>query len=111
MKQAEGLRAIVDAAGGDAAAAARLMLTDKMEDLIRIQVEAVKNVKIDKVTVWDSGEGKDGKNATAGYISGLMKSIPPLNEMFQMAGMELPPFLGSEKKEAPAAEAEPVSAQ
>ena len=106
MKQAEGLRAIVEAAGGDPRAAAQLMLTDKMEDLIRIQVEAVKNVKIDKVTVWDSGEGKDGKNATAGYISGLMKSIPPLNEMFQMAGMELPPFLGSEKKEAaPAPEA------
>ena len=110
-KQAEGLRAIVEAAGGDARAAAQLMLTDKMEDLIRIQVEAVKNVKIDKVTVWDSGEGKDGKNATAGYISGLMKSIPPLNEMFQMAGMELPPFLGSEKKEAAAPAAEPVSAQ
>jgi len=98
MKQAEGLRAIVDAAGGDPKAAAQLMLTDKMEDLIRIQVDAVKNLKIDKVTVWDSGEGKDGKNATAGYISGLMKSIPPLNEMFQMAGMELPAFLGSEKK-------------
>ena len=97
-KQAEGLRAIVEAAGGDPRAAAQLMLTDKMEDLIRIQVEAVKNVKIDKVTVWDSGEGKDGKSATAGYISGLMKSIPPLNEMFQMAGMELPAFLGSEKK-------------
>ena len=101
-KQAEGLKAIVDAAGGDAEAAARLMLTDKMEDLIRIQVEAIKNVKIDKVTVWDSGEGKDGKSATAGYISGLMKSIPPLNEMFKMAGMELPAFLGSERSEAPA---------
>ena len=104
-RQAEGLRAIVEAAGGDPRAAAQLMLTDKMEDLIHIQVEAVKNVKIDKVTVWDSGEGKDGKSATAGYISGLMKSIPPLNEMFKMAGMELPPFLGSEvKEEAPAAE-------
>ncbi len=110
MKQAEGLRAIVEAAGGDPRAAAQLMLTDKMEDLIRIQVEAVKNVKIDKVTVWDSGEGKDGKNATAGHISGLMKSIPPLNEMFQMAGMDLPPFLGSEHREdAPAEEA--VSAE
>lgn len=101
-KQAEGLKAIVDAAGGDAEAAARLMLTDKMEDLIRIQVEAIKNVKIDKVTVWDSGEGKDGKSATAGYISGLMKSIPPLNEMFKMAGMELPSFLGSERPAEPA---------
>ena len=99
MKQAEGLREIVAAAGGDPDAAVRLMITDKMEDLIRIQVEAIKNVKIDKVTVWDSGESKDGKSATAGYISGLMKSIPPLNEMFQMAGMNLPSYLGTERRE------------
>ena len=108
-KQAEGFREIVAAAGGNAEAAVKLLLTDKMEDLLRIQVEAIRNVKIDKVTVWDSGAGQDGKSATAGYISGLMKSIPPLNEMFKMAGMELPPFLGSEKKEeAPAAEASPA---
>lgn len=97
VKQAEGLREVVSAAGGDAESAVRLMLADKMEELMRIQVEAVKGVKIDKVTVWDSGEGRDGKTATAGFVSGLMKSIPPMNEMFQMAGMELPSFLGKEK--------------
>lgn len=103
VKQAEGLREVVSAAGGDAESAVRLMLADKMEELMRIQVEAVKGVKIDKVTVWDSGEGKDGKTATAGFVSGLMKSIPPMNEMFQMAGMELPSFLGKEKApESPA---------
>ena len=107
-KQAAGFAEIVKAAGGSEAAV-QLMIADKLEELTRIQVEAVKNVKIDKVTVWDSGEGKDGKSATAGYISGLMKSIPPLNEMFRMAGMELPPFLGSEIKEAPAAQAEPAA--
>ena len=67
---------------------------------MRIQVDAVKNVKIDKVTVWDSGEGKDGKTATAGFVSGLMKTIPPMSEMFDMAGMNLPEFLG--KKQEPA---------
>ena len=61
---------------------------------MRIQVDAIKNVKIDKVTVWDGGEGKDGKNATAGFVSGLMKSIPPMNELFDMAGMNLPEYLG-----------------
>ncbi len=95
---------MVSAAGGDAESAVRLMLADKMEELMRIQVEAVKGVKIDKVTVWDSGEGKDGKTATAGFVSGLMKSIPPMNEMFQMAGMELPSFLGKEKAPEPPAE-------
>ena len=68
---------------------------------MRIQVDAVKNIKIDKVTVWDGGEGRDGKTATAGFVSGLMKTIPPMNEMFDMAGMELPRFLGKDKAAAP----------
>lgn len=101
LKQAEGLREVVAAAGGDADQAVRLLLADKMETLMRIQVDAIKNVKIDKVTVWDGGPGQDGKSATAGFVSGLMKSIPPLNEMFDMAGMKLPEYLGS-KKESPA---------
>ena len=97
LKQADGLRQIVAAAGGDPDSAVRLMLADKMEELMRIQVDAVKNIKIDKVTVWDGGEGRDGKTATAGFVSGLMKSIPPMNEMFDMAGMQLPQFLGTSK--------------
>ncbi len=97
-KQAEGLQQIVQAAGGDASDALRLMLADKMEELIRIQVEAVKNIKIDKVTVWDGGNQQDGKTATAGFVSGLMKSIPPMNELFDMAGMNLPSFLGENKQ-------------
>lgn len=100
-KQAEGLQQIVQAAGGDASDALRLMLADKMEELIRIQVEAVKNIKIDKVTVWDGGNQQNGKTATAGFVSGMMKSIPPMNELFDMAGMNLPSFLG-ENKEPPA---------
>ena len=102
LKQADGLRQIVAAAGGDPDSAVRLMLADKMEELMRVQVEAVKGIRIDKVTVWDGGSGKDGKTATADFVSGLMKSIPPMNEMFNMAGMELPRFLGSEKGDAPA---------
>lgn len=101
LKQAEGLREVVSAAGGQADEAVRLLLADKMETLMRIQVDAVKNVKIDKVTVWDGGQGADGKTATAGFVSGMMKSIPPLSEMFEMAGMDLPNYLGK-KKENPA---------
>ena len=104
-KQAEGLKEIVQAAGGDANDALRLMLADKMEELLKIQVQAIKDIKIDKVTVWDGGaNGQDGKTATAGFISGLMKSLPPMNELFDMAGMNLPEFLGTSKSpDAPAA--------
>ena len=93
-KQAEGFAKVVEAAGGDATAAIRLMLADKMEELVRIQVDAVKNLQIDKITVWDGGNNTDGKSTTANFVSGLMKSVPPLNEMFNMAGMELPEYLG-----------------
>ena len=98
-KQASGFQEIVDAAGGDAKDALMLMLADKMEDLMRVQVDAIKGLKIDKVTVWDGGSGaeKDGKTGTANFVSGLLKSIPPMQEMFDMAGMQLPDFLGKKK--------------
>lgn len=98
-KQATGLAKIVEAAGGNANDAIKLMIAEKIEELVKTQVEAIKNIKIDKVTVWDSMGGKDGTPATANFLAGMMKSIPPMNEMFQMAGMELPEFLGKNKDE------------
>ena len=106
VKQAEGLAQVVASAGGDANAAIRLMVTDKLEDLTRIQVDAIKNLKIDKVTVWDNGQGgADGKSSTAGFISGLYKSGPPLTELFDMAGMRLPEYLGKPAENSSAHEA------
>jgi len=97
-KQAEGFRQIIGAADGDSDAAVRMMIADKMEEIVKVQVEAIKNLKIDKVTVWDSGNGK-GDSSTANFLSGLMKSIPPMNDLFNMAGMQLPDYLGKEKTE------------
>lgn len=95
VKQADGMRELVNAAGGNADSAIKLILANNMEELMKIQVEAIKNIKIDKVTVWDGGSnGENGKTATADFISGIMKSIPPMGEMFNQAGMELPKFLG-----------------
>jgi flotillin len=61
--------------------------------LVKIQAEAIKNIKIDKVTVWENGSGKDGKSSTANFLSGMYQSVPPLQDMFNMAGMELPEYL------------------
>jgi flotillin len=95
LRQAEGFSKLVEAAGGNVNAAIRLMIADKIDKLVEIQVEALKNLKIDKVTVWDS-MGGDGKSpATANFLAGMLKSVPPLNEMFKMAGMEIPQYLGS----------------
>ncbi len=110
-RQAEGMKKIVEAAGGDANAAVKLLIAEKIEDLVAIQVEAVKNIKIDKITVWDSGKGADGKTSTADFISGMMQSVPPLNELFKQAGMELPDLLGKQNPEAENAEIPAVSAE
>ena len=98
-KQAEGLRDVVSAAGGVASDAVSLMLADKMEQLLRIQVDAIKGVKFDKVTVWDSGSG-DGKGGTAGFLNSMMKYVPPMSDAFASVGMELPGLLGRKKEEA-----------
>lgn len=99
-KQAAGFAEIVKSAGGDADAALRLMIADKLEELMKIQVEAVKNIKIDKVTVWDNGQSGNGKTATANFLSGMMKSVPPLEEVFAMSGLALPEYLGKKLPDA-----------
>ena len=104
-RQAAGLKRVVEAAGGEANDAMKLLIADKLEDLMRVQVDAIKNVKFDKVTVWDSGS-RDGKSSTANFLSGLMQSLPPMNDLFNMAGMQLPEVLGKKVEEAPAADTE-----
>ena len=93
-KQAAGYDKMVEAAGGDANKAYMLLLLEKLPELVKTQVEAVKGVNIDHVTVWDSGSNADGKGSTANFVSGLMKSVPPLSDLFDLAGMNLPEYLG-----------------
>ena len=92
-KQAEGFNEMVKAAAGDPQKAVLMLIADKLPELVKTQVEAVKGINIDKVTVWDTGNGTDGKTATSNFISGMMKSVPPLEDLFKMAGMDLPSYL------------------
>jgi flotillin len=98
--RADGFRSIV-AAAGSAEQAARLMVTEQLPKLVEEQVRAVSNLKIDKVTVWDSGRDADGKTKTADFLSGLVGSIPPLHEIARNAGVELPEYLGTMGDGAP----------
>ena len=92
-KQAAGMEQIVKAAGNNSKDAVLLLIADKLPELVKTQAEAIKNIKIDKVTVWENGGGKDGKSSTANFLSGMYQSVPPLQEMFNMAGMQLPDYL------------------
>ncbi len=92
-KQAEGYKEVVAAAGGDPTKAFQLLLIEKLPELVKTQVEAVKNIKIDKITVWDSGNGANDNSSTANFVSGMMKTVPPLNDLFNLAGLNLPSYL------------------
>lgn len=107
-KQAEGYREVVSAAGGDPSKAFQLLLIEKLPELVRTQVEAVKNIKIDKITVWDSGS-ENGTSSTSHFVSNLMKTVPPLNDLFNMAGLNLPSYLkGDEASENEPSDKKPV---
>jgi flotillin len=99
-KQAEGFDRIVKAAGNDSKDAVLLLIADKLPELVKIQADAIKNIKIDKVTVWENGNSKDGKTATSNFISGMYGAVPPLQEMFNMAGMQLPDYLKGKQVES-----------
>jgi flotillin len=96
----------VASCNGDAKAAATLLMTEKIETVVGLQVEAIRNIKIDKVTVWD-GAGRDG-TATAQFLSGLIKSLPPLHDVAGLAGLELPKYLGRVAPETESREAGPA---
>lgn len=96
--KAAGYAGLIESVDGDAKSAATLLMIEKLEDIVAKQVEAIKNIKIDKVTVWDNGGSGDGKtSSTAGFLSNMIKSVPPLHEVAGLAGVELPSYLGKLK--------------
>lgn len=103
--QAEGMQKLVKAAG-TADEAVRLMIADKLEELVSAQVEAIKNIKIDKVTVWDGGQNAEGKTATSNFLSGMLKSLPPLNDLYSMAGLKMPEIVAPAEKSGDSAKKE-----
>ncbi len=93
QSKAEGFARIVSASGG-AEFASTLLVTEQLPQLVAEQVKAISNLKIDQVTVWDSGKGEGGKNDTANFVSGLVGALPPLHQITKNVGIELPEFLG-----------------
>jgi flotillin len=98
--KAEGYRQLVAACAENPQVAPTLLLIEQLPQLVAEQVKAVQNLKIDKITVWDSGRGNsllDGKGTrgtTADFLSGLIGSLPPVHELAKQAGIELPGALG-----------------
>ncbi|MDR1597596.1 MAG: hypothetical protein LBR89_01520 [Holosporales bacterium] len=82
--------------------ATSLLMVEKIEHIAAIQVEAIRNIKFDKITVWDGGAGGANGSTTANFMRDLVRAIPPMQEIAKLAGVELPEMLG---KIAPASTA------
>jgi flotillin len=99
--EASGVRAILDGKAAGYAAlvsscataeqAASLLLIEKLQEVAQIQAQAIQDLPIEKVIVWDGG-GKDG--GMAGLGQRLMGALPPMHELARQMGLSLPDFLG-----------------
>jgi flotillin len=96
LKMADGFRQIVEAAKGEVDAAARLMIVDKLDAIVAAQANAISNIDFEKIVVYDGGQG----NAVGNFLGGLTQALPPLHDLADMAGIELPEYLGQQREEA-----------
>jgi flotillin len=96
-KQAEGFQKLVHASGGDAQSAIGFLMIEKLAELAKIQTTAIKDLEIDKVVVYDSGNGKGVSN----FVQGLYNVMPQLNDFLKQSGMSLPEALVNMDKKLP----------
>lgn len=98
--KAEGYRRLIEACGSNPQVGPTLLLIEQLPQLVAEQVKAISNLKIDKITVWDTGTNAAGRNATSDFLSGLIGALPRLHELAQQAGIELPSALGKVNRNA-----------
>ncbi len=95
--KASGYEALMSACAAKPELAPSLLIIEKLPELVAEQVKAISNLQIDKITVWDSGNGAGADGSTAGFLKGLIGSLPPMHELAEQAGIDLPEVLGTVK--------------
>ncbi len=93
--KAEGYQRLVEACGGDAGAAA-LLIIEKFADIANIQATAIQDLPIEKIIVWDGGGEGGGLKGLGGRLLG---ALPPMHDLAKQVGLDLPEFLGRIAKE------------
>ncbi len=88
--KAAGYQALVQSCA-TAQQAASLLLIEKLQDIAEIQAQAIQDLPIEKIVVWDGG-GQNG--GIAGLGQRLMGALPPMHELARQIGLELPDYLG-----------------
>ncbi len=94
--KAEGYLRLIESCGGEKGAAS-LLLIEKLIEVANVQAQAIQNLPIEKVFVWDGG-GEGGGMSNLGKR--LMGALPPMHELAKQVGLDLPEFLGKLHEEA-----------
>lgn len=92
--KADGYRRLIESCGSNPQVGPTLLLIEQLPQLVAEQVKAISSLKIDKITVWDTGTTRDGRNTTSDFLAGMVGSLPRLHELARQAGIELPSALG-----------------
>ena len=92
--KAKGYQDLVKISNNRPEIATSFLMIEKLETLVAKQVEAIKNIKFDKITVWDGGTGSANGSTTANFMKDLIKALPAMHDLAGQAGIELPGILG-----------------
>lgn len=103
--EAEGIKAVLEAkakgyedlvkiSNNRPEIATSFLMIEKIENIVEKQVDAIKNIKFDKITVWDGGSGSANGSTTANFMKDLIKALPAMHDLAGQAGIELPQILG-----------------
>ena len=92
--KAKGYEELVKISNNRPEIATSFLMIEKVEDIVAKQVEAIKNIKFDKITVWDGGSGSANGSTTANFMKDLIKALPAMHDLANQAGIELPQILG-----------------
>ena len=100
--KAEGYRGLI-AACATSEQAASLLLIEKLQEIATVQAQAIQDLPIDKIFVWDTGGGEN--SGLSGLGSKLMGALPPMQALAKQVGLELPDYLGRMASEPDAGKA------
>ena len=80
--KAAGYKSLVESCSSDPQLTAALLLIEKLTDLTSIQTEAIRDLPIEKIMVWDGG----GDGGISDLGRRLLGVLPPMHELAKIRG-------------------------
>jgi len=91
--KAEGFKELFNTVGEDQKYLIPTMdVVKSLPEIVEHQAKAISNIKFDKVTVVDSGNGNGA--GVSNFLQSMSKALPAFHEILQTAGVDGPQFLG-----------------